>query len=183
MPVLDITTYKIDFSILDDNNPDTLIILDKSTYLDTPEKPLLDITLPGYTGFIEVPYKPSTISLYNSDSLTLTEPCEDGSLSALPDGVYQITMKICPYDEFYATKCYLKTSSFNAAYEELLITFTDSTETCYDHKLLREEIIDIDILIQSAKAEANLSNIEKASEKYRTAVKKLASVNKKINCN
>lgn len=181
MPVINITSYNIDFSILEDNNPNTLIILDKSTYLDTPEKPLLDIVLPGYTGYLEVPYKPGTISLYNSDSLTLTEPCDDGSVAPLPDGVYQVTMKICPYDTFFATKCYLKTSSFNALYEELLLNYPNNS-SCFDQKQLKNEIMDIDILIQSAKAEANRCNVQRASSKYQAASDRLAFVTQQLNC-
>lgn len=181
MPVIGIESYKIDFSVLDDNNPDTLIILDKSNYLDTPEKPLLDITLPGYTGYIEVPYKPSQISLYNSDSLNLTIPQDGDCLAALPDGVYQLTMKICPYDEFFTTRYHLKSSQFNIAYQEILLLYDDNT-SCYSQQDLQAAIIELDILIQSAKAETDRGNIDRATEKYRTAIKKLAAVNKKLNC-
>ena len=181
MPVIDIQSYKIDFSVLDDNNPETLIILDKSTYLDVPEKPLLDIILPGYTGYVEVPYTPSTISLYDSDSLSLTEPCEDGSTSGLPDGVYQIKMKICPYDDFFTDKCFLKSSKFNYAYQTLLLQF-DTLSTCYNQQDLKVAIMDLDILIQSAKAEADRCNVERATYKYNAASTKLAAINKKLNC-
>ena len=181
MPVIDIQSYNIDFSVLDDNNPETLIILDKSTYLDIPEKPLLDITLPGYTGYLEVPYTPNKISLYNSDSLGLTTPSEGDCIAQLPDGVYQINMKICPYDQFFTNRCYLKSSQFNISYQILLLTF-DQITTCYNQQDLKYAIIDLDILIQSAKAEADRCNVERATYKYNAAVSKLASINRKLNC-
>lgn len=183
MPVIEITSYRIDFSVLDDNNPDTIIILDKSTYLDTPQKPLIDITLPGFTGYIEVPYNYGKLSLYNSDSLSITTPTDDGSLAPLPDGVYQITMKICPYDNsnFNTSRCYLKTSQFNAAYEAVLLSYPWSN-SCYDSKDISQQMVDTDLLLQSAKAEANRCNVDRASQKYQAAVKKLTFINMQLNC-
>lgn len=182
MPVIGIESYKIDFSILEDNNPDTLIVLDKSNYLDLPQKPLLDVTLPGFTGYIEVPYKTGGISVYNSDAFNLTVPQDGDCIAPLPDGVYTLTMKICPYDEFFTTRYHLKSSTFNIAYQELLLKYEDN-DSCWAQKELQQMIMDIDILIQSAKAEVNRGNVQRATDKYKAAVKKLTSVNNKLNCN
>lgn len=181
MPLLGIDTYIIDFAVLESNDPKSITILDKSVYLDVPEKPLLDIILPGFTGVISVPYLQGTIITINSDNLHLTEACEYGELASLPDGVYQITMKVCPYDELFTKKCWLKTSALQAMFQNVLLGLDD---TCFlsEDKKVRETIMDIEILLLSAKAEVNICNVQKATLKYQTALKKIQSLAKKLNC-
>jgi hypothetical protein len=182
MPLLDIQSYKIDFVVLDTNDPKKIILLDQSKYLDTPEKPKLFITPPGFTGHLEVQYKPNSIIILDSDSIKLTESCDyNDKLVNLTDGVYQITMAICPYSELFSKKCILKTTQLEASYRELLLSL-DVSSPCITDAKLKEQIIDLDILIQSAKAEITICNIEKATSKYKTAASKLASINKKLNC-
>lgn len=181
MPLLGIDSYKIDFAVLESNNPKTLIILDQSYYLEDIEKPLLQITPPGFTGRIELEYTPNSIIVLNSDSLGLTEDCDYEDLADLPDGVYVIRMAVCPYDELYAKRCYLKTTRLDCMYENLLLTV--DVDCMFDSQKTKNDIVDIDILIRSAKAEANRCNIEAATAKYRAAFKKLEKINKKLNCN
>jgi hypothetical protein len=182
MPTIDIQSYKIDFVVLDTNDPKKLILIDQSKYLDAPEKPKLFITPPGFVGHLEIPYKPNTLIILDSDSIGLTEACDyDDILVNLPDGVYQITMGICPYNELFSKKAYLKTTQLEADYNELLLN-TDVSSPCIEDKKLKEQIIELDILIQSAKAEVIRGNIEKATNKYKVAANKISSLNKKLNC-
>ena len=180
MPLIGIETYKIDFAILENNNPKTIVLLDQSHYLDVPEKPMLFVTLPGYTGHVEIPYVPNTIITLDSDSLKLTEECDYEELAELPDGVYQIRMGVCPYDELYIKKCYLKTTKLDCKFHNLLLSYDDCE--CMDEKTLKSQIVDADILIQSAKAEIGMCNVEKATSKYKIALSKLNSIDKKLNC-
>lgn len=177
MPLLDINTYRIDFLALSSNDTKTIVLVDTSNYLSFPEKPLLDIVPPGYTGFIQVPYVPNSVIVLNSDTLKLTEQCEYNELPDLPDGVYQITMKVCPYDQLYTKKCFIRTSLLESQFQNLLLGITD------DSIKIKKEIIDIDVLIMSAKAEANVCNIEAATEKYNIAFRKINNLLKLINCN
>lgn len=177
MPLLDINTYKINFLALSSNDTKTIVLVDTSNYLSFPEKPLLDIVPPGYTGFIQVPYTPNSVIVINSDTLNLTAQCDYSELSDLPDGVYQITMKVCPYDQLYTKKCFIKTSLLESQFQNLLLGMKD------DSVKTKKEIIDIDVLIMSAKAEANVCNIESATEKYNIASKKVNSLLKIIDCN
>lgn len=181
MPLIGIDTYKIDFNILETNNPKILAILDLSNYLEIPQKQRLFVTLPGFTGHVEVPYKTNTITVLNSDNLKLTEECDYEELADLPDGVYQIRMAVCPYDELYTKKCWLKTTAFDCRFQNILLNYDDCNST--DKKYIEESIMKIDILIQSAKAEISRCNIERAISKYQSALKKLESLEKKLNCN
>lgn len=181
MPIIGIDSYSIDFVVLETNNPKTITLLDQSRYLTDAEKPLLSIIVPGFTGHVEIPYYPNTLITLTSDDVGLTEPTDYEDLADLPDGIYQITMKVCPYDELYSKKCHLKSTLLQCSYQKLLLGL-DSNSSCIDNKKLKEEIIDIDILIQSAKAETNICNVEKAMFKYQAAVKKIENLNKKLNC-
>lgn len=182
MATLEVQTYKIDFAVLETNDPKKLVLLDQSNYLDVAEKPMLFITPPGFTGHLEVPYTPNSLIILDSDKIGLTEPCNYDYLANLPDGVWQITMAVCPYKELFAKKCYLKTTQLEAQYRDLLLKL-DVGSPCMEDKKLKENIIDLDILIQSAKAEITYCNIEKAAAKYKTALSKIETINKNLKCN
>lgn len=180
MPLIGIDTYQIQFSVLETNNAKTITLLDQSNYLTPPEKPLLFVTLPGYTGHVELSYIPRSIIVLNSDSLLLTEQCDYEDLADLPDGVYQIRMAVCPYDELYQKQCYLKTTNLDLRFQNILLTYNQCG--CIEERDLKNAIVDIDILVQSAKAEINICNVERAASKYQTALKKIINLERKLNC-
>lgn len=181
MPLLGLQSYKIDFVVLETNDPKSITILDKSTYLSTPEYPLVEVTLPGYTGHVELAYTPNNVIILNSDNLGLTEGVWHTEYAPLPDGVYKIKLKVCPYDELYDIQCYLKATTLEQAYKTFLLEIEKATD-CFDEQKLVNELINIDILIQSAKIEASSCNINAATEKYKVANRKLSDLNKKLKC-
>lgn len=180
MPLIDIESYIIDFVFLEGNSRKTIDILDKSNYLDDPEKPLIAVTLPGFTGHVEVPYITGGIISLNSDNLGITSSCEYADYADLPDGVYQVTMKVCPYDELFNKKCYLRSTQLELMYQELLLNVGSCD--CIDEKKTTNELIEIDILIQSAKAETSICNVQAATTKYQIAMNKVMNLTKKLNC-
>ena len=177
MPLIGLDQYIICFRIIPTNDLKTIALLDLSTYLSTPEKPKIEVVLPGYTGSVQFTYTPGGIIIINSKELGLTT---SNTLSDLPDGVYQITMKVCPHDELYSKLCYLKTTKLELDYTNLLLN-ADLCK-CKDDRKFKEDIIDLDILIQTAKAEAGRCNIDAAVIKYKAAVKKAININKTLNC-
>ena len=181
MPLAEALDYIIDFSILESNDLKAIYILDKSTYITPAEKPVIDVILPGFTGYVSTTYTPGTIIVLNSDNLDLTDATEYADLACLPDGVYQITMKVCPYEELYNKQCYLHTARFKRDYTEFLINL-EKAYKCFDEQILEQELMEIELLLISAKAEVTICNAEKAAEKYKIAVKKLNKLNKKLNC-
>lgn len=181
MPLVGIESYIIKFSVLPTNDPTSIVLLDQSSYIQTPQLPLLEVTLPGYTGAIQIPYTPNSIITLNSDNLSLTDPCDYDYLADLPDGVYQITMMICPYTDLYNKQCYLKATQLENQYNNLLLNL-DLHCKCLEENKLEQELIHIDILIQSAKAESRICNIQKATQKYQAACKAVESLLRKLNC-
>lgn len=183
MKALDFNTYSIDFYILDINDPKNILILDRSNYLFEPEKPRLFITPPGFTGDLEIEYPAFKNSVFeiNSDSIGLTEKCDtENSFADLPDGVWQITMAVCPYEELFSKKCYLRTTMLECKLTDLLLRFDDCG--CTDVESFKKDIINIDILLLSAKAEVSICNVEKATSKYKQALKLINNLETKLNC-
>lgn len=181
MPVIGLSQYILDFYVLDNNNPKTLIVLDQSFYLDTPEKPTLYIWLPGEIKPYYVPYNPKAITVITSNTLGITAVQDPKDWQDLPDGVYKITLTFCPNDQFFVNKYYLKTTYLEFLYKKLLLAL-DKESPCLDPETLKSSIIDIDILIQSAKAEIEFGNEAKATTKYKVAFKMLQSITRKLNC-
>lgn len=177
MAMLGFSVYEIDFFILDNNNPKTLVILDQSNYLETPERPVYGIKLPGYSNTIVVPYLIDRINIVNSNTLGLTNAACHEALTDLPDGVYEITQMVCPYNELFKTQLYLKTTKLQCLYDKLLLDIDCSNLD------IEKQLIHIDILIQAAKAEAKLFNPIKAQEKYTAALEAVTKLQNKLNCN
>lgn len=181
MALIGIEDYKIRFSVLENDNPKEIILLDQSKYLDNPEKPILQVILPGFIKPVEIEYLPNSIIVLNSDSVKLTDECDYDYLADLPDGVYQIRMAVCPYDELNYKLCYLKSTILTGRLQNLLLTYDNCN--CFDIKDFQQSFLNISILIDSAKAEALSCNIDKASKKYQTALNELNYIERKINCN
>jgi hypothetical protein len=181
MPVLGLETQYVNFYVLEDNDPKTISLLDKSVYFGDPEKPLVSVIPPGFTGCIDKTYTPNSVIILTSDDLQLTYSGTTGCTADIPDGVYQITLKFCPYTEFFQKRCHLKTSSFQRDLECFLLKI-DSQCGCLDPRKIKEDIIDIEILLLSAKAEVNLCSVDKATAKYKAAVQILKNLNDKLNC-
>lgn len=181
MPLITDVTYCINFLILESDDPTTIVIQDISSYIGVPEQPLIDVVLPGFTGYVSNSYNPGGLKVL--DALSLDLICEDtcSGQVLLPDGVYQITMKVCPYEELFKSKCFLKTSIFNRDMSSFLLKI-DRALQCYDVDKLTNELLEIDLLIESAKAEAKICNVEVATHKYQHAVKKLSKLIDKVNC-
>jgi hypothetical protein len=180
MAMLGLDIYEIDFNVLENNNPKTLVIFDQSNYLNDPEKPIYKIKLPGYNTYVIIPYVINNINVLNSNLLGITNTTCSHELVELHDGIYEITQAVCPYDELYTTKLYLKTTKFDCNYKKLLLSIDCGCNVEYTTIV---ELALIDILISSAKAEVEKGFKENGFAKYQCAVEKLNKLQEQINCN
>ena len=107
----------LDFDIYDsDMNPKTFIIFDKSYYMDKyPENPIIDVTPPGFTKSVSIPFIPREYNIINTGNLKLA--C--GDISDLPDGVYVFRLSLCPNETLYVCKTYLRTTLLEYKYHDI----------------------------------------------------------------
>jgi hypothetical protein len=151
-------------------NPKTLVFVDSSHYYTEPEKPLLEITLPGHNKFFLVNVVARKVNTFNSNTIGLTQTFQNVQLTDLPDGAYHLRYKVCPYDYYAEEKTIFRT----VLIEEKLAGVYDKLEASEcskkEDKKILEDIVHITVLIEGAKAVA-CKNKKKANEFYQLADK------------
>ena len=175
-----IRSHFLNFEVLDTGNTKTLVFLDSSEYFENPETPLLEVTLPGARKYFLVNVAARKVNTFNANTLGLTAVLNNESLIDLPDGVYTLTYKICPYKYLNRTKYFLRATKLHQDINRLLDDLEESDCVMREEKKLKMESVEIFLLIESAKASAELNHPEKASDKYQQAAKRVAVLLKKI---
>jgi hypothetical protein len=146
-----------------------MLISDASVWLHLQgEQTFLDITTPGRTGFITIPFTKDKITSLNSNNLDITCADDESGLISLPDGVYTIVLKVCDGEKFSATFYYLRTVQLEIRLDNILIKNT--IDNCSDNKNCLDLYFNIRILIDSAHAHTRRGNIKEASYRYNRAL-------------
>lgn len=174
----------LDFEILDLDNPRNLVFIDGSTYLEKyPEKPILEITLPGFNEYFLVNIAPKTVNVLNANTIGITKTFQSSydCLVDLPDGVWTFTYRVCPYDSVYLTKNILISSQLNVKLEYLYMKLEGTDCSLKEDRQLKNKLVDIDIFLKTAKAYAKECNITKASNFYQIASKFTDDIIKQLN--
>lgn len=163
---LGLNSTTLGFEYINNDDATLLLLVDVSTYLNDPVKPIFSIKAPGMSSYIAVPYNPNQLNVLNSHILGLT--LYNSNFSSLPDGVYEIKQAICPYDEVYKKKFILRDNQLKAT----LYTYLNQDDTCCDcpdSGKLESTLSKINLLLHSAKADAIFGEVKKATEKYNKA--------------
>jgi hypothetical protein len=172
MPILNIKSNKLNFEIVESLDPKVLSFLDTSTYLEkSPDKPLVEVLVPGYSKSVIVPYKVNRFNTLSAGQLNIT--C--GTNDNMPDGVYQLTIRVCPYEVVFCTKYYLKTDLLQYEIDDILLNILYKQELSDS---IKKSINTMFVLLESAKVHARNGNIEEATEMY----KKIQKLVTKIKC-
>jgi hypothetical protein len=171
----------LDFEIIPTGNPKTLVFLDSSDYFREPEKPLLEVTLPGYSKYFLVNIVARKLNTFNSNTLGLTELLNDDCLVDLPDGIYTYKYKICPYDETYKIKKFFRTTQIEKALNDLYDQIDNPENITPDERIFEYKLVEIHTGIAGAQAEAE-KNEKKANSYYRIAQKLISELSEGI-CN
>lgn len=161
---LGLKSHKLDFEILPNSNPKTLLFLDASDYMSQPERPLLEITFPGHTKYFLVNVAASKVNTFNSGSIGYSDSFQTNCLVDLPDGVYTLKYKICPYEDVYLQKYHLRTVQIKKDLKKLLRNLD-----CDISDRMTRDIMDLMLLIETAEANAEDNYPKKASEQYQEA--------------
>lgn len=173
----------LDFEILDNDNSKLIIFIDGSTYLDTnPEKPILEVTLPGFNQYYIVNIIHNEVNVLNANTLGITKTFtnEYNCLGDLPDGVWEFVYRVCPYDLVFLKKCVLRTALLNQKLNNLYRLLENTDCSLKEDRQLKNKLIDIEFFIKTAKAYADICNKQKASNFYQIADKFTNDLLKKL---
>lgn len=158
----------LDFEIIPTGNPKTLVFIDSSSYFSEPEKPLLEVTLPGYSKYFLLNVVARKVNTFNSNTIGLTSLLNDGELIDLPDGIYSFRYKICPYDLAYIDKKFFRTTLIEFKLADLYDKIEKEDCTVREDIVLQQQLAEVVVLIEGAKALAN-KNEKKANKFYQLA--------------
>lgn len=162
--MLGLHEHNLDFEILETGNSKTLVFVDSSTYMEEPERPLLEVIMPGYTKYFLVNVNARNVNTFNSSTLGFNEVLKKECLVDLPDGVWQFKYKICPYKYVYIVKKSMRVTLLLNKLKSLYNKIDLSECAGKNDDLLKIGLVDIHILIEGAKAVVEKNS--KMAEKY-----------------
>lgn len=171
----------LDFEIIPTGNPKTLVFLDSSDYFREPEKPLLEITLPGYSKYFLVNIIARKLNTFNSNTIGLTELLNNDCLVDLPDGIYTHKYKICPYDETYKIKKFFRTTLLEKQLDNLYDQIENPENLTPDERTFEYKLVEIHSGIIGAQGVVEKDE-KKANSYYRIAEKLIKELTEGI-CN
>lgn len=160
----------LDFEILETGNTKTLVFLDSSTYMENPEKPLLEVIMPGYTKYFLVNINANKINTFNSSNLGINQVLFQTDLVDLPDGIWKFKYKICPYKYVYKVLTKIRITTLLKKLEVLYNQVDLRDCAGKEDRDLETAFVKIDLLIQGSKAAVE-KNPKLAQEYYQLADK------------
>lgn len=164
----------LDFEIIPTGNPETLVFIDSSDYYAEPERPLLEITLPGYKKYFLVNVVARRVNTFNSNTIGFSEVLNEGCLVDLPDGIYSFRYKICPYDKIFKDKKFFRTTLIRKRLADLYERL-DAADCDHKDKINPSDLVEINALIEGAEAVVS-KNEKKANSFYQLADKLISKL-------
>jgi hypothetical protein len=156
----------LDFEILP-GNCNVINILDTSSYLGKPDRPSVFIQAPGFNEAVQILIKPNTVNVINSQLLNQNCQIDIEENSALSDGLYWITLGICPYENMKVVKPYLRTCLFECQLDQLLVNDRYITDLNFQNR-----VSEVEILLNAAHAHVRqgstrgMALFQKAKERF-----------------
>ena len=181
---LDTSRLSIDFEILrGSTNCKFLKIADLSNWGPAALSPsYIDITLPGNSIAVSLPFQKGVINLFQSNNLGLSNVNDPASLANLPDGAYKVCVKVCMgtdlsgaplYEE--VCKYYLQDCQIRCKLNKKIIAVDLTCESCRRDYI--NNVLDIQLFLDAAQAQIEFCNVNKAMEFYRRAAEELERFN------
>lgn len=176
----------LDFEILETGNPKTLVLVDSSQYMEPPDRPLLEVFLPGFNKYLLTNVVASQVNTFNSSTLNLNPTLNINFLQDLPDGVWSFRYKICPYDYNFTDKKHMRVTLLQGKLNRLYTHVSIDGCSCPTQTdvFIQKELTRIHILIEGAKSVVNIDSI-KAFKYYNLANRLIDELLEKFckNCN
>lgn len=160
----------IDFEIIPTGNPRTMVFVDSSNYIEEPDKPLLEILMPGYNKFLLANVVARQVNTFNSNTLGYTELLNSDILLDLPDGLYKLKYKVCPYTANYKAKNIFRTDLLEQKIKVIYSKIEVTPPAKKDTPVIENDLSQIHILIAGCHSIADVDE-RKATEFYAVAYK------------
>jgi hypothetical protein len=174
---------KVDFTVIPDFSPDTLIVGDMSVWAVAENKQAsIHITSPGSTKVISNVFMKHKLNIFNSENLGISCITADGQNNhvKLSDGIWKINLQ-SSLEGLEKTRYYLKADQFRMDLDKIYIRA--GLEYSKSTKKFREDLQDIEFLARTAeahtrngdfyKADRNFSEAKRLLDKYQTSNKYL----------
>lgn len=161
----------LDFEILETGNTKTLVFVDSSQYDGVPDRPLLEVIMPGYTKYFLVNVAANQVNTFNSSTIGFNKVLLQSELVDLPDGVWSFKYKICPYNYVYVIKHTMRVTQLLKKVEKILNQVDLGECSTKDDEELQKSFSRIYILIEGARAAAKAGDTNKAYNYYQLADK------------
>lgn len=171
---------RIDFSILQSDDPKYLSILDLSEYYQLESRPVvISITLPGSEDPVKAYLGKNRVNVFNSINLGLScfTDCEQEYLD-LPDGLYCIKTEIS--DELYKERYYLRTALLQLDLDKIMVRV--GLEYDPSNRAFREWYLNVNIALDAAHAHARTGNIPDCKRMYDEVVLMIDKYKECKNC-
>jgi hypothetical protein len=147
-----------------------MALIDASEY--NPNLPVenayLEIVPPYFSGYIQVLYQPSHVTLLNTKNLRLSDQTEP-----LPSGLYTITQTIKPNDVLRNTQHFLFFTNEKICLAQLIHDALDRGQCPDDLFYLHSELHVASTLIESGKHKEGMKLFEQVSKKISHGVQHL----------
>lgn len=165
----------LDFSKVETDNCKTLGIVDESYYAPTPviSSPELTIWIPGFSNPVIVSFIPRKVNIINSNDLGLTTAASPDALSNIPDGVYKVKYTMTPATTYSVEKIFFRVCKLNCRYQNALLKLDIFNCDDVQRKARMNKLREIELLIASAVAAANVCNTVLAYDLYHRAEREL----------
>jgi hypothetical protein len=169
-----VTSPVLDLVYIETFSPNYLGIGDVSQYPDSfnPINPSIAITPPGFPK-VTTSFQVGNLNIYNSDTLGIT--CNfDGSVTKLPDGIYQFTYTLNPAYQYFVNKSFMRTNLIEELLDDAYLKV--DINQCIDKVKREDKLIleQIKFYVEKAVACANRCANTLAMDLYRKAERELA---------
>lgn len=168
---MEIGKVSIDFTIIPDFNPNTLVVGDLSRWFSAETLPaVMSICPPGSSISINQSFSKHKLNIYTSANLGLScvVPCETQPEIDLQDGVWKLTL-ISGLENFEKTRYFLKTDRFRMEMDKIYIRI--GLEYSKDDKKFRDDLQDIELLLQTAESHTRVGDFYKADRDFTEAIR------------
>lgn len=163
----------LDFLVINTFNAQTLGIADISHYDTNPPvvvAPTMEITLPGQSLPVVLPFIPKDFNVYNSASLGLTPY---PGLAPLPDGVYYMKYSVYPAASNFVEKSIMRTEKIQEKFDNAFMKLDMMECDSAIRTQAKVDLSSINFMIQGSIAAANNCAVDTANKLYAQASRQL----------